>query len=179
MEKFIAAIIGKLPKSIQKLWYAHESVWLYIIVGALTTLVSLIFQILPTTLLGYTTCPTWLVTFLATTISWIAAVTFAFFANKRYVFASVTTTRRAFWREFFMFYAARLVTYCIELAIMELGNHFFATVDDEIITWRSLVVKIFAQIIILIVNYIFSKKVVFTHKKGKPSSNDEAPTQKG
>ena len=36
MEKMIAWIIGHLPKPLQKLWYAHESVWMYILVGGLT-----------------------------------------------------------------------------------------------------------------------------------------------
>lgn len=42
---------------------------------------------------------------------------------------------------------------------MELGNHFFATVNGEIVTWRSLLVKILAQVVILVLNYIFSKLV--------------------
>ena len=64
-----------------------------------------------------------------------------------------------------MFYGARLVTYFLELAIMELGNHFFATVNGEIVTWRSLLVKILAQVVILVLNYIFSKLVIFKKKE--------------
>ncbi len=173
MEKIIAFLIGKLPKPFQKLWYDHESVWLYIIVGALTTLVSLLFQLIPTTIFSHFDMVGWLNTLLSTTISWIAAVTFAFFTNKRYVFQSVTKTRAAFWREFGMFYSARLVTYFLELAIMELGNVFFATVDGKIVTWRSFIVKIVAQVVILIINYIFSKLVVFKKKDAVPS--DDTP----
>ena len=165
MEKMIAWIIGHLPKPLQKLWYAHESVWMYILVGGLTTLVSLIFQMLPTALFNAVHMANGLNTGLSTTISWIFAVTFAFFTNKKYVFKSETHTRAAFWREFYMFYGARLVTYFLELAIMELGNHFFATVHGEIITWRSLLVKIAAQIVILILNYIFSKLVIFKKRE--------------
>ncbi|MCC8110976.1 MAG: GtrA family protein [Ruminococcus sp.] len=167
MEKIITWIIGKLPKSLQKLWNAHESIWMYIIVGGLTTVISLLFQMVPTAIFTELGLSSWINTFLSTTISWIASVTFAFFTNKVYVFKSKTTTRKAFWREFFMFYSARLVTYFLELLIMELGNHFFATVNNEIVTWRSLVIKIFAQVIILVVNYIFSKLVVFKNKETK------------
>ena len=150
-----------MPKPIQKLWYDHESVWMYIIVGGLTTVVSLIFQVLPTALFNQLHVAGWLNTFLATTISWIVAVTFAFFTNKKYVFKSGTHTKAAFWREFVMFYSARFVTYFLELAMMELGNHFFATVNGKIVTWRSFMVKIAAQVVILILNYLFSKLVVF------------------
>ncbi len=161
MEKLIAWVISRMPKPIQKLWYDHESVWMYIIVGGLTTVVSLIFQVLPTALFNQLHVAGWLNTFLATTISWIVAVTFAFFTNKKYVFKSGTHTKAAFWREFVMFYSARFVTYFLELAMMELGNHFFATVNGKIVTWRSFMVKIAAQVVILILNYLFSKLVVF------------------
>lgn len=170
MEKCIAWIIGKLPKSLQKLWYAHESVWMYIFIGGLTTLVSLIFQQIPTEIFKGMHMANWLNTLLSTTISWIAAVTFAFFTNKRYVFKSQTDTKLAFWREFFMFYGARLVTYFLEVVIMELGNHYFATVDGQLVTWRSLMVKIVAQVVILTINYIFSKLVIFKKKQPEGSA---------
>lgn len=165
MEKVIHWIIDHLPKPLQKLWYDHESVWMYILMGGLTTVVSLVFQMLPTALFNTMHMANWLNTGLSTTISWIFAVTFAFFTNKKYVFKSETHTRAAFWREFYMFYGARLVTYFLELAIMELGNHFFATVNGEIVTWRSLLVKILAQVVILVLNYIFSKLVIFKKKE--------------
>ena len=50
MEKAIHWIIDHLPKPLQKLWYDHESVWMYILMGGLTTVVSLVFQMLPTAL---------------------------------------------------------------------------------------------------------------------------------
>lgn len=165
MLKAIHWIIDHMSKPIQKLWYSHESVWMYILVGGLTTIVSLIFQMLPTALFTRMHMANWLNTGLSTTISWIFAVTFAFFTNKKYVFQSVTDTRAAFWRELYMFYGARAVTYFLELAIMEGGNHFFATVNGEIVTWRSLVVKVVAQVVILVLNYIFSKLVIFKKKE--------------
>lgn len=173
MEKAIAWIIGKLPKPLQKLWYAHESVWMYIFIGGLTTVVSLISQVIPTAIFTSMHMAGWLNTFLSTTISWILSVTFAFFTNKRYVFKSKTNTMAAFWREFFMFYSARFVTYFLELAIMEFGNHFFATVNGTIVTWRSFIVKIIAQIVILTLNYIFSKLVVFKKQDVKQSKGTE------
>jgi putative flippase GtrA len=170
MEKFINSIISHLPKPIQTLWYKYESIWMYIIVGGLTTVVSLIFQMIPTAIFTSFNMATWLNTLLSTTISWIASVTFAFFTNKKYVFKSETHTASAFRKEFFMFYGARLVTYFLEILIMEVGNHVFATVNSELVTWRSLVVKIFAQVIILVVNYVFSKLVVFKKREEQTSS---------
>ena len=48
---------------------------------------------------------------------------------------------------------------------MELGNHFFATINGEIVTWRTVLVKIAAQIVILVINYIFSKLVIFKKRE--------------
>ena len=90
MEKAIHWIIDHLPKPLQKLWYDHESVWMYILMGGLTTVVSLVFQMLPTALFNTMHMANWLNTGLSTTISWIFAVTFAFFTNKKYVFKSET-----------------------------------------------------------------------------------------
>ena len=39
------------------------------------------------------------------------------------------------------------------------------TVNGEIVTWRSLLVKILAQVVILVLNYIFSKLVIFKKKE--------------
>ena len=60
MLKAIHWIIDHMPKPIQKLWYSHESVWMYILVGGLTTIVSLIFQMLPTALFTRMHMANWL-----------------------------------------------------------------------------------------------------------------------
>lgn len=165
MDKFIRKIISVMPKPIQKLWYSHESIWMYIIVGGLTTIVSFIFQYIPAYIFSKVHMAGALNTFLSTTISWIFSVTFAFFTNKKYVFRSITHTKSDFWKEFGDFYGGRLVTYFLELGIMEVGANLIVRTNKG---WKYLCVKLFAQIIILIINYVFSKFVVFrkrSHEK--------------
>lgn len=153
MEKAISWFVGHLPTSLQRLYHKYEDLILYVFFGGLTTVVSFAAQFVPAYFLG--TGP--IATIFCTTFSWIAAVTFAFFTNKKYVFRAETHTKREYLRQFFLFYAARGATYFLELGIMLV----FATY----LVWNYYLVKIFAQIFIILGNYIFSKLVVFRKKK--------------
>ncbi len=147
-DKFINKVLSVFPKKIQDLYYNHESMWLYIFFGGLTTLVSILTQF-GANYLGANT-------FVATTVSWICAVTFAFFTNKSCVFKSESTSKAHFFKQFFAFYAARLVSYFMELGFLLL------TVD--LLGFNRELMKIAAQVFILIINYLFSKLVIFKKK---------------
>ena len=120
----------------------------YIIVGILTTIVSLsAYYILVLTILNPEDA---LLLQIANIISWIAAVTFAYFANRKYVFES---KNEHMMMEAMKFYVSRLGTLAIDMAIMYVG-----------VTWLSFndkIVKIIVQIIVIIANYILSKWFVF------------------
>lgn len=163
MERFLRWIVSHLPASLQKLYDRFEDLILYVVFGALTTLVSFITQFIPAYFLGSGAGAT----IFCTTFSWICSVTFAFFTNKRYVFKSKTRTRREFWGEVVSFYSARLVSYFLELGIMLV----FAT-------WLELnyyAVKICAQVVIMLCNYLFSKLVVFRHKDTPEDNAEDVP----
>ncbi len=155
-DRLVKKILGIFPESIQKLYYKYESAILYIFFGGLTTVVSIAAQYISTWAGAGTT--------LSTTISWICAVTFAFFTNKTCVFKSVTEKKRDFFREAAQFYGARLVSYFLELGFMLL------TVD--VLKLNTYVMKLIAQVFVLVINYLFSKLVIF-RKKDKPAENNE------
>ena len=120
----------------------------YLIVGGLTTVVSLAaYWICVNTFLDPTN-PLQLQA--ANIISWICAVTFAYFANRRYVFFSREQNRL---KEAGKFFLSRLTTLGMEMAIMGLGVSVLG-INDK-------VVKIVAQVIIIIANYVLSKLLVF------------------
>ena len=150
-EKFIHKIVGIFPECIQKLYYKYESALLYIFFGGLTTLVSVGTQYIAYALGAGTT--------LATALSWICAVTFAFFTNKVWVFGSKSFEKKLFFREFFSFYGARLFSFLLELGFMVL------TVD--VLLWNKYIMKLIAQVFVLVLNYIFSRFFVFRKKKEK------------
>lgn len=124
----------------------------YLIVGGLTTIVSL----------GvYYGC---VFTFLnpenpiqlqiANILSWIAAVTFAYFTNRKFVFES---KNKHILKEAVAFYMSRIATLLLDMAFMFILVTVM-NVNDKI-------GKLFVQILVMISNYILSKFFVFTHKK--------------
>ena len=131
-----------------KLFYKYEEVILYLIVGVLTTCVSL----------GvYYGC---VLTFLnpnityqlqtANIISWIVSVTFAYITNRKFVFKSVSKNWTG---EAAAFYSSRITTLLMDMAIM----FVFVTVCEI----NDKIIKLAAQVIIMIVNYGLSKWIVF------------------
>lgn len=150
MLKLIDKVVSILPKPLQELYHQHEDLILYLIFGALTTVVSFLSQGLVVLLLGKDTA---LAVNIATGFSWVCAVTFAFITNKKYVFKSVTTTKDAFWTEVGTFYGARIVSLVLELGIMNIFN--------VLLGLNYWAVKVCAQVFIVLANYAFSKLVVF------------------
>ena len=137
MREKVAALCGK-----------HRELIAYLIVGGLTTLVSLAV---------YYGC---VLTFLdprvpvqlqaANVLSWVASVTFAYFANRRFVFRSRSRNIPA---EAARFYAGRVGTLLLDMAVMFLGVTVLGQNDK--------LVKLADQIIIIIANYVISKLFVF------------------
>ena len=120
----------------------------YVIVGVLTTLVSLgSYYLCVITVLNPKND---LQLQIANIISWVCAVTFAFIANKRYVFNS--KDKRVF-REAMRFVGARIATLIIDRICMAI----FVSVNDL----NDKVAKIWVQLIVFILNYVFSKFFVF------------------
>lgn len=157
MDKLIRKILSVFPKFIRDFYDKHESALLYIIVGGLTTVVSVIAQYVP----AYFGLPTKV----NTTISWVCAVTFAFFTNKVWVFKDKSYSRKDWLSQAAAFYGARLATYFLELGFMIL------TVD--VLHYSEYIMKLIAQIFILIVNYLFSKFVVFGKKRRQKGVDEE------
>lgn len=154
MEKIIKTCVSILPKPLQDIYYKYEEKWLYVIFGGLTTVVSIVTKLLAFALIPGE--PKWENT-VVVIFSWICAVTFAFFTNKKYVFKNETSNSKEFWTVFASFYGARLATLGMEWLI------FFICCDichmsKTVITWAS-------QVIIFIANYILSKLFVFRNKK--------------
>lgn len=120
----------------------------YIMVGILTTLVSLaVYYALVLTILNPEDA---LLLQVANVISWIASVTFAYFANRKYVFES---KNEHIVLEAMKFYLSRLGTLLFDMTIMYIGV--------SLLFYNDKFVKIIVQIIVIIVNYIFSKLFVF------------------
>lgn len=123
----------------------------YLVVGVLTTVVSLgVYYALVLTVLDPKK-PLQLQA--ANIISWIAAVTFAYLANRIFVFRSVNTDIQA---EAMAFVTARVGTLLMDMVIMFL----LVTVLEQ----SDKIAKLVVQVVVTIANYVFSKVFVFRGK---------------
>lgn len=93
----------------------------------------------------------------ANTISVAISILFAYFVNSRFVFLSNAVNFSQRFSEFCKFVGARLSTMVIEVGGVWLMADFMHIND--------LIAKLIIQFIILVLNYIFSKFLVFTKKK--------------
>ena len=160
MEKLIKACVSILPKPLQEIYYKYEEKWLYVIFGGLTTVVSiatklLLFAVVPGE-------PKWEST-AGVVFSWICAVTFAFFTNKKYVFKNETKTKAEFWKVFFSFYGARLATLGMEEAIF--------LICCDLLGMNKTLITFLSQVFIFIANYVLSKVFVFRDKSDSEGKN--------
>ena len=139
-------------KKIISIYKKYEEIINYIIVGGLTTLVSLASKwILLFTVLDAASA---LELQIAVIISWICAVSFAYITNRIFVFKS---NNKNILKETTSFFGARTLTLLLEMVIM----WFFVTLlrmnsDTWVLIWTIL-----SQFIILVLNYVFSKIFVF------------------
>ncbi|MBD5554234.1 MAG: GtrA family protein [Roseburia sp.] len=141
----------KIKEFIIKCW--KNDVLRYIFFGGCTTLVNLAcFYILRRT----TRIPRDIVN----TISVVAAILFAYFVNSRFVFESRADNFKDRFKEFVKFISARLST-----LIIEVGGVWLLV---GVLKLNEFLIKtIIIQIIVLVLNYIFSKFLVFTKKEKK------------
>lgn len=138
-------------KKLIKLYKKYEEIINYIIVGGLTTVVSLgTYYLCVFTFLD----PNVAVELqIANIISWICCVTFAYFTNRIFVFKSKNDKKL---KEAVKFYSSRIATLLMDMAIM----FIFVTclhLNDKIM-------KLVVQVIVTVANYIISKLFVFKKK---------------
>lgn len=146
MRDFIKKFV---PKKLLPIYEKYEDILLYIFFGALTTLVSFGSQFLAKLIFNNV--------IINTTFSWICAVLFAFFTNRTWVFQAPTKTAGEFFLQLVKFFGSRVFSFLVELAIM------FVCVD--LLNFEEMIVKICAQVIILVLNFVLSKFMVFAKKK--------------
>lgn len=133
---------------IKNYYKKHEEIINYIVVGALTTLVSLSSYYLCT--LTFLNPNNEIELQIANIISWICAVSFAYVSNRKYVFKS---KNMKVFNEMFKFYSSRLTTLFLDMLFM------FVLVS--LVNLNDKISKIIVQILVLIINYIISKFIVF------------------
>lgn len=122
---------------------------MYIIFGGLTTLISWISFYICTHPLNISTVA-------SNIISWVLSVAFAYVTNRKWVFGSKTNGFCAIVKEIAQFIAGRLLSMGIETVLL------WITVD--LYHFNNMMMKVIIGIIVVIINYFFSKRIAFKKK---------------
>ncbi|MBR4769163.1 MAG: GtrA family protein [Lachnospiraceae bacterium] len=93
----------------------------------------------------------------AQVISWITAVLFAYVVNKIFVFDSPSWSAKTLIREFLPFITARILSFLFDTA--------FVYVTVVVFRWNEPLMKILSNVIVLIINFVASKFIVFKKPK--------------
>lgn len=108
-----------------------------------------------------------LATGVANAIAWVLSVLTAYFTNRRWVFESRARGLSAL-REFITFVACRVGTGLLDEAIVVLGVDRLGPMlvsPDRQGLW-ALGVKVFSNLLVILLNYVFSKLFIFRkHEK--------------
>ena len=137
---------------IKELFKKYREIIMYIIIGVCTTLVNLITYTIMYKYLNIDIN-------VSNVVSIISAIIFAYFTNRIFVFESKNNTIQEITAEIRIFISARIVTMIIEVVgvyVLVVMNH-----NDEFIG------KLKVQVIVLVLNYIMSKFIVFKKSKGE------------
>jgi putative flippase GtrA len=86
-------------------------------------------------------------------IAWLLSVLFAYITNRKYVFNSKATSLNGKIKEITSFYVCRLLTFGVDMLSM------YILID--LININDMISKIIANIIVIVLNYIFSKLIIF------------------
>lgn len=122
-----------------------REVFMYLLFGGLTTVINIIVYY-SGALLGLSTA-------IANFIANVVSILFAYVTNKRFVFESKAITNKEKWAEFVKFVSARMATFVMDMVLM--------IVLVDLLHFNNLICKILVNILVIVLNYVFSKIFVF------------------
>lgn len=127
-------------------WYnKYREVLSYLLFGGLTTLVNIVsFFILRQFNVAI---------YISNVIAWILSVLFAFITNKLFVFESKGKNKKENAKELISFFGFRILSLGIDMGAMYLLL--------DVLSIGELISKILSNIIVIVLNYIFSKLFIF------------------
>ncbi len=172
-EALLQFFVRLLPKPLKAIYDRYEEQIVYIYYGVLTTVVNTIVQFgMEFVLLAHVNWSPRVENFLSTAVAWIAAVMFAFYVNKKYVFKSKTNSTKQLMWELWTFISARLLSGAMQIGIMQLGVPLYMKDPngngEEKILWIYLIFFFVQQVLVTLANYFLSKFIIFNKKNSAP-----------
>ena len=152
-------------QKIKELLIKYKELISYVFFGVLTTVVNFItFYILESFILKGENA--YLVN---NAVAWFVSVVFAYVTNKLFVFGSKSWDMKKVAREVVEFFSARVLSFLIEEAglwlfvdVMSFGEFSYTVFGFEIT--GNLIAKVILSVIVVILNYFFSKLWIFKKK---------------
>ena len=156
LEEFCLKILEKIGLKVLADWYRkHQEGMRYLVFGALSTIVNIMsYAILSKIILGG--LEESLKVNVSEILAFIITIIFAYITNKLYVFKSKQTGLKNLLKEITSFTGCRILTEFISIGMMNLAVIF--SINDVLM-------KIVANIVVIILNFVFSKIFIFKDKK--------------
>ncbi len=133
----------------------YKDILLYIIFGIATTVVNFTVYTIFVKFLSQD------MTF-SNFISWVVSVSFAFVTNKVFVFSSTSFKAKVLFKEMSTFYVSRIITGIIEIVFPTVL--FNIGLNSELFGIKGFWAKAIVNVVIIILNYVFSMLFVFKKK---------------
>ena len=145
---------------IRAMWKKYAEVIRYLFFGVLATLLNIVLYAVFKALFGYEAANSW-----GNVADNVLCILFAYFTNRIWVFRSKAHGSAAL-REFGSFVACRLGTLVVDAAIMFVGGNLVgpALVPAAYLGLWGVGVKVFSNVIVVVLNYVFSKLLIFKKK---------------
>lgn len=138
-------MVNKIRALAEKYW----DILAYLFFGVCSTVVNYVIYLPCYNLLGLSAS-------LSNILAWVVAVAFAYLTNKPFVFKSNDWSRETVVPELTKFVGCRIGSGALETVILLLAV--------DMMGWNGNVWKLFTQVMVVILNYIGSKLLVFTKK---------------
>lgn len=145
-----------------ELYAKYKEMILYLVFGVLTTALNYVVYFFFTFVFGIHYG-------IANCIAWVAGVVFAFFTNRSIVFNSQAKGIKKKLIEAVEFVAARVFSLVAEMVILWFFIDVLPLYPNE--KWNELIAKFIGAVIVVILNYIASKFVIFKKEKTSPKSD--------
>lgn len=142
--------VRKNMEKVKQLWIKYKEVINYLMFGVLTTLVNYVSYIIFTRVFSVDM-------FVSNLVAWFLSVVFAFITNKLIVFESKEFTPKVIVKEGVSFMIARVFSLLLDMLILYLMA--------DLLGMNDLIVKIISNVIVIIVNYVLSKFLIFKKEK--------------
>lgn len=149
---FVVLLGEWYSNTMKDIYLKYKELFDYLVVGVLTTVISL--AVYYACIWTFADPNNAFLLQVANVLSWIVSVTFAYVMSRRFVFHSENAN---IFHEVVQFFLSRLATLFMDMAIM----FILVTLCRQ----NANIAKLVSQVVVIVMNYVLSKWLVFNKKK--------------